>query len=234
MGKKKKVGAYIQSDYAGGMKKVPIKKRLSPEEAAKSRAKWNVRDWAKPKQYDYVERLKENQLRWEFLRRDDNYRTDWLLGKPYGHGKYELDAWHDPAQESTPKFMQPCYLIDFSERDKTKQFLHYAALSESKSFGGFVFNVDGNSPLKPQLAYIKTIHENYAKNATSPEERRKRDKRKNNKNGRSPALLLRVLDAYNEGVSIKELADTFGGEDGITEAAMRRTLNFAQGYWRRF
>lgn len=211
-----------------------MRKLLPPKEAAKNRAKWNVCDWDKPQQYEYVERLKENGLRWEFLRRDPNYRKDWLNRKPYGFMKYELYDWHDPSQEAAPKYTQPCHLIDFLKHDQTKQLLHYEAMALSKPLGGFIFSVDGNHPIKPQLAYIKAVYEKYAKSTHSSAERRKRDKRKNNKNGRSPALLLRILDADNEGVSIKVMAEIFGGENSITEAAMRRTLAFAKGYWLRF
>ncbi len=216
------------------MAKAKKGKQLSPKEAEEYRAEWNVPDWRNSKQYEHVPSLEDNQLRWEFLRRDKKYRTDWAKGKPYGYMEYELRAWRNPAEIGSPEFIQTCRLVDFSERDKTKRYLHYAALADSKLFGHFIFMVDGNLPLKPQLAYITEVHEAYAKNALSPAERRKRDKRKNNKNGRSPELLLRVLDADNEHVDIEKLAYEFGGEDGITDSAMRRTVAFAKGYWRRF
>ncbi len=216
------------------MKKAKNSKQLSPKAAAEYRAKWGVPDWENPEAYEYVKSLEENELRWEFLRRDENYRLDWAIGETYGYMKYELREWCNPAVIGSPDFTQPCELVDFSECDKTKQHLHYASLAQSKLFGAFIFCVDGNSPLKPQLAYITAVHKKYAKSALSPTESRKRDKRKNNKNGRAPAFLLRALDADNEHVHINDLATALGGENGITIPAMQRTVDFAHSYWRRF
>jgi hypothetical protein len=46
----------------------------SPEQINDYRKKWNVPDWAEEQEYNYVKDLKDDRLRWEFLRRDEKYR----------------------------------------------------------------------------------------------------------------------------------------------------------------
>ncbi len=45
--------------------------KLSPAEVLNT---WNVPDWSNPDNYAYVKSLSLDQLRWEFLRRDETYR----------------------------------------------------------------------------------------------------------------------------------------------------------------
>lgn len=195
---------------------------------------WRLPNWRNPEEYEFADQLDPAELRWEFLRRNKDYQRDWSSKQIKALSKYGLTEWHDPSSEKCPPIDDPCHLVDFSERDPIEQNWHYEALASTQGSGSLIFSISLYHPIKPQLKLIEEKVEKAYKRNVSPDERRQRPNRKNNKNGRMPSMLLRVLDAHNEGIPVKKIAESIGGKDGISESATRRTLNFAKSYWKKF
>jgi hypothetical protein len=207
--------------------------KFADKEADAERKKWNVPNWLNKEEYAAVENAKGDRLRWEFVRRDTKYRVAWVAQEAYGYLDFGLKSWADPCIQTPPKFIRPCAVVEFPERDPEKQARHYDVLALSKSEGGLIISVDIYHPLKPQLKFIEAVYKKKRKHYVNNKEKAPRPNRKNNVNGRQPITLLRILDAYNEGVPIHEMANIFGGKNGIGEAAMRRTVDYAKTFWRR-
>lgn len=205
--------------------------RIEKDHLSTERKKWNVPNWENAEDYKYARHLEGDDLRWEFLRRNKEYRNDWNAKVPYAYFKYDLEEWHSPSKLNAPIFDKPCHLVEFSARDPIKQQLHYEALAQTRKIGGLIFYVDLYHPITPQINFIKDIHDKKLKLKIPPEERNKRPNRRSNKNGRSVDTLLRILDAHNEGVPVGEMAEAFGGKDGISKSAMERTIAFAKDFW---
>lgn len=208
-------------------------KALTPEEA--DRRRWNVPNWKKAEDYRYVEDFLPHQLRWEFLRRTKAYREIWTKQDASSALQFELTHLIDPAIKIAPEHEgSGCRIIKFNKSKITDQILHYECFRCAGDIANVIFSVDLYSPVGPQLDFIREIHDKRSALRVSPEEKRKRDKRKNNRNGRTPEFLLRVLDGHNEKASSALLAEILGSEEGISESAMKRTITHAKTYWRRF
>jgi hypothetical protein len=209
------------------------RKPLTESEAKQFRNKWNVPDWRCPEGYEGLNDLEGDDLRWEFVRRDVNFRKAWEKKEKYFYFDYGLKTLVNPDSNKAPKFIRPCSLLEFPERNIKKQAMHYEALASSAKDGGLMFSLDVYHPIKPQLKFIEAIYWKKHKYLVDPSEPKPRPNRKNNKTGRKPEFLLRVLDADNEGVLIPEMAEVFGGMKGINTSTMERTVDFAKKFWKR-
>lgn len=207
--------------------------KLTDEQANAERKKWNVPNWRNQEEYADIQELEGDRLRWEFVRRCTQYRTAWKAHRPYDHFDFGLKSWVNPCNKTSPEFIRACRVVEFPERTVQKQARHYDSLALNELEGGIIISVDIFHPLKPQLKFIEAIYKRKQEHFIPPAERKGRPNRRTNAKGRKPSTLLRVLDAHNEGIPINEMADVFGGRNGINESAMRRTIDFANTFWRR-
>ena len=80
--------------------------------------RWNIPDWKKPELYPtpLPESNKSHvlQWKWEFLRRNEEYRQDWLRFRGLDH-PFQLALIDDPTEEG---FELPKYPEDFPDRHR--------------------------------------------------------------------------------------------------------------------
>lgn len=216
------------------MPRKPNRRELKGNELIESRLLWRTFNWRRKEEYSKFDTVSLTRLRWEFLRRTDEYREAWKNKETMGFTSFGLSEWKNPKEsDNAPRFDTSCNILNFSETETLNQLLHYEALRSSRGAGDLIFSVNLYEPIGPQLDFIRNEHNKRYKLIVPPEDSRKRPKRKNNTDGRSPSYLLRILDAYNEGVKINDLALEFGGEDGISETAIRKTIKYAQEFWKK-
>jgi hypothetical protein len=215
-------------------------KKKYEEQARERRDKWGVPDWRESPNYPPTDgALSLDAWRWEFLRRNESYRRDWeqKVIMPLGYG---LKEWISPAEKTAPQFYRGDNIIlDFLETDPFLKELHYDALAAATQTGAaLVCQIDLYKPFKAQKAAILKEYEARREDILSPGERAGRPGRKNNnpsKQFRTRSILLRVLDAHNDGVSVHTLAGypELLGPDNISEATIRRSIKFAKNFWHR-
>jgi hypothetical protein len=204
------------------------RKRLTGEEIASYRKEWGVPDWHNAEAYPRKESdLTLDQWKWEFLRRSPDYRSQWSSKKRYRIPLgFDLKNWIDPRGPAKPKFLRDgCHIVEFDAKDGWPQKLHYEALKLSGREGVRIFSVDMNYALAPQLQYISEVYAAYRRSYTE------NPARKNVQ--RERAALLRVMDAYNEGVSISDILDTIYPRTTMSLKSMDKTIAFAKIFWKR-
>lgn len=208
-----------------------IRKSLSETEMLAECEKWNIPDWRTPEAYKHLENASEDRWRWEFVRRNDDYRILWDKGATHGYEGYGLYQLRAPQELRAPRFRRTCYQMSFTETDNVKQFLHYNSLVTSNG-ASFIFSLNPYAPLEPQFEIIRKAYASRGGSRNLPEEKPKRN-RQGNRNGRTKTELLRVLDAKTVHASLSEISEIFDRPQGISDPALRRTIKIAQDYWQR-
>lgn len=235
------------------MAKARIRKKLSAEEAAKQRAEWNIPDWKDETAYDYVRHdhpvpLVNDQLRWEFLRRNENYRFLWNdidvcrscfgLIKPINpalrgdqlNGQTVL--FIDSVMQGSPVSMAA--LHDSNENIYVKNFGEFLLGLEQDGF--VILGFSPFNPIKPQIQRANKILEKQR------QELKQTDNEIADRNCQieHPGWLLRTIDAYYEGVPLRIIGETLfllAGDDreikNHARATAHQKLKAAQSYWQR-
>jgi len=204
---------------------------------------FNAPNWQNKDEYpENDDSLTLDQWKWEFLRRDEGYNKAWLNRnhKKSAFLKYPLYDWADPNCDDAPKFSRSCQLVEFNATDDEWQLkLHYYAMQESQRLAPSIFSISLFDPIEPQLNFIREVYEKWNKRNVPKEERPGRAQKKNNstdtKKSRPRTLLLRVLDAHNNGVLTPEILDVLAKEEDfkiVEESSMRRTIAYAKNFWK--
>jgi hypothetical protein len=226
-------------------------KELSPEEAAKVRAEWNIGEWDKPEQYKYVEVLKGDYLRWEFLRREEDYRkkyakdpksTHFLLGKylsPNIRGdELPIDfCFQDTARRGEPLILTPPSV-------KTLLFTREEGSADSKIRAHYGFKLEElydldyavmvfdpmrapSSQINNVRKILNDLHKQYVESLPEKTIKGKR-------NPKDATKLLRALDAASVGIANKGIASDIIGTEGYDnqKSTGQERLKAARMYWR--
>ena len=177
--------------------------------------RWNVPDWRKPD--DYPTPLPESddsdvlQWKWEFLRRDEEYRQDWLRFRALDH-PFQLAFNDDPIDDC---FDIPKYPKDFPDRHRDVWYvlekyklarLLNPSISHSCNLRFYPipdegvliwFDLQGN--LKDEMRNARELLEIH--------QRARRNKLRRNRlpDKRQWPEYLRVLDAYSVGASYAKI-----------------------------
>jgi hypothetical protein len=181
---------------------------------ARAHNEWNVPDWRDENLYPTPLAEKDDsdllQWRWEFLRRDEEYRQDWLrIRAKDPEGKLAIldDAPAYSTISDIPLFVKEQYNNPyyFQKKYKLKKLLNpaqskprhlpfYPYPSETIRIG-----FDGNQPIRNELRRAKRILEKHQKSikgaisrATIPEKKKW-------------PLLLRAIDAQDQGLSLSDI-----------------------------
>lgn len=203
----------------------------SPARDLKAERKaWNVPDWRNPEEYNYVKNLTREQLRWEFLRRDKQYRalskrssklkTHFLLGKfikPNIRGdKLPKDfSFADSIRRGeglalNPPSIQSLLFKKGSPDPQAPQgsidAYYGAQIKQLWEENFIVIAFNPFRPIEPQIITarnrLKETKRNIAKQA--PELLGSAGGKSTIKL-KDAAKLLRVIDAHNEGLSDKDI-----------------------------
>lgn len=168
---------------------MPDAKELSPEDIKALRDKYRVPDWTKPDEYKYADPkapnpLTEEQLRWEFLRRDPAYRAAIEdEASPLHASDFGLYKWIPPSVRgdelgfrdiiftdsvhrggrlwTAAEVCKDLKNLDPSERDKlfALRFGEYVLNLEEQGYLLLVF--DPRHPEKPQIARARKVFGHY-------------------------------------------------------------------------
>lgn len=200
---------------------------------------WRVPDWRNAEEYEFANPkndapLINDQLRWEFLRRDKAYRESWndmdLSRRVYG--LIEPLNPTTPAKELNERSI---FFIDSVMRgslvslsapriETSDEFIkaYGAHILELEQAGFLVIGFDPRFPVRPQIEQAQQILEHYREEnlhnygedleGSLAEGNEKReallyldDIIKRENTPEKPQTLLRVLDAHNEGISLQEI-----------------------------
>jgi hypothetical protein len=234
------------------MGKAAMRKKLTPEEAAKLRSEWNIYEWDKPEQYEYVKALKRDRLRWEFLRRDEGYHAKYAqYSKTEAHpvlGKYinpkkrgdelaEDFCFLDTGRRGGPLVLRaPSAKTLLFKRDEisadNKILEHYGrALQEFHELGYVIMVFDPartpTSQVRAASKIIKARHDDYVEQYPNHVIKGKRTPK-------DAPKLLRALDAALVGINNQTIAaDIFGTKEYKSQLTVgKERLESAQNYWR--
>lgn len=185
------------------------------------KSKWSHPDWRYPESYPKPlpddDHSDYSLWRWEFLRRDDTYREDWSQFRQLKH-PFELALDEDP---SDPGYDIPMYPDEYENRHghvyyalwkhKMGRLLNpnHANPQHLKFYpipsDGVLVWFDLAMPLREQLQHAKHVLEKYrgCQNGL-PVRGTLPDKIK-------WPLFLRILDAYEDGVTLAEIAASLLG-----------------------
>ena len=204
--------------------------------------KWNLPDWRDANLYPVPLPEKDDsdlsQWRWEFLRRDEEYREDWEHFRGLKH-PFKLALEDDPVG---PGRNEAIYPIEYEDRHghiyyclwkyklarllnpkiaKPSHLEFYPVPSE-----GLLLWFDLALPLARQIKRAREILDKYSGEI---------DKRDTRPAKYGWPLLLRVLDAFEEGTSLskigKELLKFPDKNDATGNAAKR--LDMAERFWKK-
>ena len=231
------------------------KQKLSPEQLKEERKKWGVPDWRIDSEYTYTDHdhsspLINDQLRWEFLRRNPDYRELWEDGKSY-RSVFGLIEPINPALRGDQLGCQTILFINSVLRggmasmaapkcdcDEDYVYKYGKFLLDSEQDGFLILGFDPSYPTRPQIERAKKILDAH-------KEKLKQVEYSENITGRdcqieTPSLLLRTLDSHNEGESLLTIGrevflSTNDDADGkATARSFAKTrLDDAKTYWQR-
>lgn len=204
------------------------------------RDRYGFPNWREEKKYEYVRKLSNNQLFWEFLRRDPWYRRLWENHKkidpikqigsgivymgvdelipPYVCG---ADMPKDMPTFATagrgmpihPLMDTPNIIYDQSDEELAEICLRLGCdLLELYDTEQVIIGFDPFLPIKPQIATATRVLKNIQKS--------KKLKKKPNMRSASPkhVKLLRVLDAHEEGTAHIEIGKVVYGKEYYADA----------------
>jgi hypothetical protein len=114
---------------------------ISPEEY---RRKWGVPDWRDEKAYPLPKNMADNAWRWEFMRRNADYREDWEQGGDAS--EYGMAVMEDPRSSA-----------GFIRFNRLQTFGHKEIVSSIWALGldPWISEQEHINALKSQLAYLK-------------------------------------------------------------------------------
>lgn len=209
---------------------------VSKESSSESyRARWGVPDWEDGNTYPGKDDLTIDEWRWEFLRRSEGYREDFLkpdesfIGE--SKGRY-FEQTHfvlniiDPARSvdcmKTPNDNQddefqfaPGFDVRFIDTDE-KCLYGYPFTGELPLGAAKVSNidlrVDLQMPLRPQMQRLGRIAKRAQTNWMPSIKRPNIDQWK---------TYLRILDARGIGIAFREIGQIVFGKEDYDEAAKR-------------
>ena len=215
---------------------------------------WGVPNWRDDKEYEFARPdisnpLANDQLRWEFLRRDQNYRRDWQdLEK--SRSFFRLIEPLDPKVSSKELGDRSILFIDSVLRGGILGETaprNIAAKKFPQKYGEHVLGLENDGfvivgfdplhPTKPQIKRAEKILNHYRQKLEKedPEEIIFRENTPH-----TPQQLLRVLDAHNEGVKLQEIGQVIyfltGNDPDQTSHARsvaHTQLKAAKTYWQR-
>lgn len=220
-----------------------MKKRSKQKERSKGAIrKWNLPDWRDETLYPIPRPEKDDSdlslWRWEFLRRDVEYREDWEHFRALKH-PFQLALEDDPVG---PGRNEAIYPIEYEERHghiyyclwkyklarllnptiaNPRQLEFYPVPSD-----GLLLWFDLALPLARQLKRARAILDLYSGETDTRDTRPVKA---------GWPLLLRVLDAFEEGISLpkigKELLGFPDKDDASANAAKR--LELAERFWKK-
>ena len=168
--------------------------------------RWGVPNWRDQTEYGHYARMSGDQLRWEYLRRNPDYRSDWRL---HGHltgfdaenfdwpRRYGIKWPSDPAVDTRPPFAEGDRLFvpygadqDSSFEMSALEFVRRAGLS------GYVLAlIDPAVGIRDNLNRIEAEY-----SAILRDWREKGSRPGRNQNGDAPQF-LRALDAVQSGLT---------------------------------
>ena len=215
---------------------------------------WAVPNWRNEEEYGFADPhnpnpLVNDQLRWEFLRRDQGYREDWRnLDK--SRTFFRLIEPIDPKVSAKELGGRSVLFIDSVLRGgvlggtapkniNTEQFAQKYGehVLELENDGFVIVGFDPLHPTRPQIKKAEKIL-NYYRQKIQKEDPEEVLFRENTP--RIPQQLLRVLDAYNEGAKLQEIGQAVylltGSDTDQTSharAVAHKQLKAAQTYWQR-
>ena len=234
------------------MKKLGMRKLLSPEQARVRRQEMNILKWDEPDTYLYIKHLAGDRLRWEFLRRDENYRTKYwdckkknhpILGrcinpKKRGDELPEDFCFLDTSRRGSPLMLKPPPIKEllFAPKDEVKVdakiYAHFGhQLEELYSHEYLVFAFDPTRSVKTQIneanAVLNDAHKQYQEkfpDITISRVRKPKDAIK----------LLRALDAALVGASNQAIGhEIFRMKKYESQISVgKERLDYARNIWR--
>jgi hypothetical protein len=234
--------------------KAPQRTKIEIEEDRRRRG---VPDWRDASAYPRNDdALSDDQWRWEFIRRLKEYRAGWeqycswlesapgrptKTKQPIRPLEFGLTDWLDPGTHAAPEFYRAgASQVHFDEPTRQGRELHYLSLRSAETEGTLFFSIDPTEPFTPQQTLIQDAYDAARACSVDPGEKVRRPRRRNNRTptmGRPRPFLLRLLDARNEGIPVKEILEHFSaeglfGSHDINEASLRRSILYAERFWR--
>lgn len=199
-----------------------------------------VPDWEDPTAYPETDDLDSQLWRWQFLRRREDYREDWLYWAPRTHDsqffrcqkigpehlefqarmpgafdKYSLFALLNPANPC-PFYLRFLPTFGYIETGRGLSYYRGGKLTELDLPEGTVaVTFDLTQPLKPQLARVKRA-------LVELQERRAGRRVERRRHPEKWPLYLRVLDARDAGATWETIASKILVHERKEAAAARQ------------
>ena len=227
---------------------------LSEEQVAALRQKWNTPNWKIAAEYNYISNLTNSQIRWEFLRREANYRNFWQFCVASPIAGYSLDVVIDPAirADALPndfrfnnenmrgglmEFSHPSIKnlleVPYDRQDHYLNTWYGKQLRDVMECGYSILAFDPNYSIPSQLkrakeALDKRVEKLKLENPDEVFMERLHIPRDAN-------TLLRVIDADNETIGLHEIGQRIYGieDDNEAELIARERLKNARSYWKK-
>ena len=177
-------------------------------------SKWGIPDWKDPLAYPNHKNKVDKIWKWEFLRRDSNYRKDWDKHRHSGH-PFQLAVLEE--DDSKPISNEDYDFYPEQHPDLWGEIrrllctyglprLHCPALSFPKHLNFYVvpkdeilIPIDLSRPIQQQLDHFRLYLKQHQKTNQKKEKRYREPDRK------TWPLLLRILDAKDAGLTLKEI-----------------------------
>lgn len=216
---------------------------LTDDQIKTARDKWRVPNWRDEKEYKYVAHdyhspLINDQLRWEFVRRQQQYRDEWR-NPSFCRSTFGLIEPIDPSLRGDELGSRTVLFIESVLRGGMVSMAMPTNMAKDaglfcKEFGEAIlefendgFLILGFNPLlpeTPQLERALEIFQHHRNNLIS----KKEEVRYKEMPIEHPSQLLRVLDAYNEGISDLEIGEVIyalASNDTAVKAHARAVAN---------
>lgn len=196
---------------------------MNNDQITVERNKWNVPNWRKTEEYkyvahDYASPLVNDQLRWEFVRRHQIYREEWN-NQNFCRSIFGLIEPIDPTLRGDGLGDRTILFIDsvlrggiasmaipknvsVNEETFVKEF--GAAILQFENDGFLILGFNPTLPERPQMDRASKIFNHHRSKLISLNEKTTYKEIPIE----HPSQLLRVLDAYNEGISDIEIGET--------------------------
>jgi hypothetical protein len=233
---KKQVRAYARA------KRKEFAKRRDEGQGRKEHCLWERPDWRDVSKYQTDDnKLSDDQWRWEFLRRSQEYMDDYVEQKEAYPFKYGMREWIPPSQKKSPIFLESRGREIIFSKNEDESYFHYLALKEAQRLGlGFLFSIDATEPLQPQFDKIEIKYDEIRKHLDKRGEWPLPPIAKMNNTAeahrRPRGYLLRILDGMWAGVKKAEMHRELGNGKGeaVSYSAFDRSVTYALDFWKKF
>lgn len=217
------------------------------------RLRWGIPNWRNPAEYEYTNhnhspRLINDQLRWEFLRRNKDYRVTWQDGESY-RKIFGLIAPIDPSLRGDQLDNKSILFIDSVFRGSPvnmaapnpsdeKEFIRSYAefILQAEQDGFLIIGFDPSQPVRPQINRAELILTKHHKNLLSSNEKISA----RGSQVKEPSKLLRTLDAVFEETPPLEIASViykrsgkYADQKAAARAIVHERVKSAQDYWKK-